>query len=271
MTRDEARRILKEAGVADPGGDVRRLYDYAMWMGEKIGGQDRDTPNSLTLTTFANSVRRRAKREPVSHITGFRAFWKTEFFGISGDVLDPRPETEALVDLALQAPFTRLLDLGTGSGCIAISLLLERPAATGLATDISPAALAVAKRNASFRKIDDRLDFAISDWLGAVEGEFDLIVSNPPYIAAGEMPDLAPEVREWEPRVALTDEADGLTAYRAIAAGASRHLTPGGRLLVEIGHMQGAAVSEIFRAAGLEDVAVQPDLDGRNRVVSARG
>lgn len=271
MNRDEARRILAAAGVENPAGDVRRLYDYAMWVGEKVGGQDREAPNSLTRTTFTSAVRRREMREPVSHITGFRTFWKTEFFGISSDVLDPRPETETLVELALGAPFSRFLDLGTGSGCIAVSLLLERSGTTGVATDISPAALAVAERNATFRKVEDHLDLVVSDWWANVDGEFDLIVSNPPYIALDEMADLAPEVRDWEPRAALTDEGDGLSAYREIADGARAHLAPGGRLLVEIGHMQGAAVSGIFRASGLEDVAVHPDLGGRDRVVSARG
>ncbi len=269
MTQAEAVARLKEAGVPDPARDVRRLFDWAYAVGAEAGPQDRDTPNARTQALFAQAIADRARRRPVSQITGRRAFWRHDF-AVTGDVLDPRPDTETLVELALSEPFARLLDLGTGSGAIAISLLADTPGAHGTATDISDAALAVARENAARIGVADRLVLIRSDWFEAVEGTFDLIVSNPPYIAGDEMAALDPEVRDWEPRIALTPGGDGLDAYRAILSDASAHLEPGGRLLVEIGPEQGAAVSGLFQAAGLEAVEVRPDINGRDRVVSGR-
>ena len=185
-------------------------------------------------------------------------------------MLDPRPETETLIAAALEAPFARVLDLGTGSGAILVTLLAETPMATGVGTDISPAALAIAGENALRHGVDGRIVLPVSDWWADVGGVYDLIVSNPPYVAEDEMAGLAPEVRDWEPKAALTDGADGLSAYRAIAPAASRHLAPGGRLILEIGAGQGPAVRDILRAAGFAEVSVHPDLDGRDRVVSGR-
>ena len=262
-------RSLERAGVADPAGDARRLFDWAYAAGDAGAPQTRDTPNDLTIKMLGAGADQRMKRRPVSQITGRRAFWRHEF-QVSSDVLDPRPETETLIELALSEPFSRLLDLGTGSGCIAISLLADRPNAVGTATDIDARALEVARGNARRLGVADRLDFGVSDWVSGVVGRYDLIVSNPPYIAETELAGLSPEVRDWEPRGALTDGADGLSAYRALAAGARDHLTVGGRLLMEIGPTQATAVSGLLHAAGFEDVAVHPDLDGRDRVVSAR-
>jgi len=174
------------------------------------------------------------------------------------------------VELALAEPFNRVLDLGTGSGCILISLLAGQAEATGVGTDISPAAVLVAGENAVAHGVAARLVLPLSDWYADIGGRFDLIVSNPPYIAEDEMAHLDPEVRDHEPRLALTDGADGLTAYKSIAAGALDHLAPAGRLLVEIGAEQAAAVSRLFREAGLDAIAVHTDLDGRDRIVSAR-
>jgi release factor glutamine methyltransferase len=211
-------------------------------------------------------IARRARREPISHISGKRAFWMHEF-EVTPDVLDPRPDTETLVEAALKHRFGTVLDLGTGSGCILLSLLHERPAARGIGTDLSEAALAVAKRNADRVGVADRVSWAVSDWFSSVTGTYDLIVSNPPYIALDEMAGLAPEL-DYEPRMALTDEQDGLSAYRAITQDAMRHLNPQGRLMVEIGPTQAAAVSDLFARAGLVDLHVHQDLDGRDRVVS---
>ncbi|NHF74291.1 peptide chain release factor N(5)-glutamine methyltransferase [Paracoccus xiamenensis] len=207
----------------------------------------------------------RAARQPLSQIIGRRAFWKHDF-AVTRDTLDPRPETEALVEAALKLPWSSVLDLGTGTGAILISLLAERPGAQGLGTDMSEPALAVARDNAAQIGVDAA--FKRADWFQGVTGTFDLIVSNPPYIALSEMPDLSPEVRDWEPHSALTDFGDGLSAYRAIAAGAVAHLAPGGHVLVEIGWQQGRDVAAIFSAVGAE-VAVLPDLGGRDRVVRA--
>lgn len=256
---------LRDAGVPDPQGDLRRLFSWAF-----DGVPDEDWPDAQQCWDyFDDAIKKRVTRMPVSQIIGRRAFWRHDF-EVTSDVLDPRPETETLVELALACPFERVLDLGTGSGAIVISILADRPKARGVGTDLSEAALAVAARNADRTGVADRLTLKVSNWFEAVSGSFDLIVSNPPYIAAGEMAGLAPEVRDWEPRGALTDEGDGLSAYRAIAAGAGDHLTPGGRLMAEIGPTQAKDVRAIFRQSGLVEIFVHTDLDGRDRVVSAR-
>lgn len=211
---------------------------------------------------------RRVAGTPMSHLLGYREFWGRRF-AVTPDVLDPRPETETLIAAALEQPFDRVLDLGTGSGCILLTLLAERPDARGAGGDLSAAALDVARGNATALGVADRAELIRSDWFAKVTGTFDLIVSNPPYIAADEMPALAPEL-SFEPRMALTDEGDGLSCYRAITAGAGAYLAPNGRLMLEIGWQQGAAVADLFRQAGLQDVQILPDLDGRDRVVLGR-
>ncbi len=258
--------------MPDPGRDARRLLAHVL----KV------PPGRLTLflpepvdmaqaEEFLALIDRRAGREPVSHLTGRRQFYGREFL-VTPDALDPRPETETLIEVALTEPFATVLDLGTGTGCILLTLLAERDGAVGLGTDLSKAALEVAHWNRNALRLEGRAALRSGSWFdGLVPGEdgFDLIVSNPPYIAVSEMPFLSPEVRIHEPRLALTDEADGLTAYRAILAGFGRFLAPGGRLVVEIGASQGMAVSRLFAAAGLRGVRVIPDLAGRDRVVVA--
>lgn len=261
---------LRNAGVDDPARDARRLLAHAMGIApDRLTLHLGDPPTPDTIARFETAIAARAARQPVAQITGLRRFWGRDF-RVTRDTLDPRPETETLVGAALEEPFSRVLDLGTGTGAILLTLLAERPAATGLATDLSPAALAVAQGNAERLGLTGRAEFHASDWFAGVEGRFDLIVSNPPYIAADEMAGLSPEVREWEPHLALTPGGDGLAAYRAIAAGAGAHLVPGGRLMVETGAGQGSAVAAIFRAAGLESVRTLTDMDGRHRVVTAR-
>lgn len=265
MTPKAVVNRLRDAGVPDPQGDARRLFDWA------FEGVPRDEIEGARerWDLFDAAIEKRIERQPVSQIIGCRAFWR-HAFRVTPDVLDPRPETETLVELALSEPFERVLDLGTGSGCILISLLADRPKAKGAGTDISEHALRIAGENAERLGVADRLILPLSDWFDDIGSRFDLIVSNPPYIALNEMDCLAPEVKNWEPHLALTDGADGLSAYRAIACGAPRHLTEGGRLLVEVGAAQSQAVIGIFRAAGLEDVHAHPDLDGRERVVTGR-
>jgi len=253
VTEDEAlaraAQALAAQTIPNPRREARLLLDRA-------GGD---------AVRLAALLARRIGGEPISHILGYRDFYLHRF-EVTPDVLDPRPETETLVSMALEAPFSRVLDLGTGSGCILLSLLAARPDTTGLGVDISDAALAVARRNRAHLGLDARADLGRADWFEGVTGQFDLIVSNPPYIAAGEMAGLQPELSH-EPRAALTDEGDGLSAYRIICASLGPHLAPGGRVLVEIGPTQGAAVAALFREAGLTEVAIAPDLDGRDRVV----
>ncbi len=175
-----------------------------------------------------------------------------------------------MIEAALAQPFDRVLDLGLGSGCILVTLLAERTSATGVGADLSEPACLQASANAVLHRVQDRAEILCSDWFSAIKGRFDLIVSNPPYIALDEMAGLEAEVRDHEPEMALTDGGDGLGAYRELAAGAPDYLLPGGRILVEIGPTQGSAVAALFDAAGLSEIRIIPDLDGRDRVVSAQ-
>lgn len=219
---------------------------------------------------WARLIARRLAGEPLTRIIGARDFWGRTF-RVTPAVLDPRPDTETLIAAVLKGPApARLLDLGTGSGILAVTLLAEWPMAHGVATDISAAALAVAGDNAQRHGVAARLDLRQADWWDGMTGQFDLIVANPPYIAAAEMPGLAPEVRDHDPQLALTDGVDGLTAYRVIIAGLVAHLAPGGRVALEIGWTQGAVVAGMLADAGLTDITLHPDMETRDRVVTAR-
>ena len=260
---------LRVAGVDTPERDARRLLSWAI--NEPADRLALALPEELSGETealFFSGVDRRAGREPLSHITGRRLFWGREFH-LDRTVLDPRPETEALVALALAEPFESVLDLGTGTGCILLTLLAERREAIGTGTDISADARRMAEGNAAAIGVSDRAAIISADWFQGVSGHYDLVVSNPPYIAKAEMADLSPEVRDWEPELALTDRGDGLSAYRRIAAGVGDHLVRGGRLLVEIGPTQASDVRRLFEHAGLINVVVHRDLDDRDRVVAA--
>ena len=261
---------LRAAGVDSPARDARVLLAHAARI--EAARVTLIAPEELDhdiADRYEQLIALRAIRVPVSHLIGERAFYGRQF-KVSADVLDPRPETETLIEAALAQPFSRLLDLGVGSGCILVTLLAERPEATGLGVDLSEAACLQASANAVLHRVEARADIRQSDWLAAVEGKFDLIVSNPPYIAQDEMAGLSDEVRRHEPHMALTDGGDGLGAYRVIASGVLPHLVDGGRLIVEIGPTQAVAVCDIFAQAGLDDIAVVPDLDGRDRVICAR-
>jgi len=221
---------------------------------------------------FAALTARRERGEPVAYLTGRAGFYGLEL-AVTPDTLIPRPETELLVDLALERlpPYipARVLDLGTGSGAIALALASARPQSAVTATDCSPAALAVARTNAGALGISN-IAFRHSDWLTALEGEpFDLIVGNPPYIAAND-PHLTRGDLRFEPPSALASGADGLDALRTIIAGAPRHLVPGGWLLLEHGHDQGRAVRALLLAAGFTQVTTARDLERRERVAVAR-
>ncbi|MEC8195890.1 MAG: peptide chain release factor N(5)-glutamine methyltransferase [Pseudomonadota bacterium] len=262
----EARQALEKAGIPNAARDARLLVAHATQRRvDRLSLEMHDHTDDHARYMLVDLVAARIQRRPMSQILGWRDFFKHRFH-VTEATLDPRPETEALVIAALNSPFRRLLDLGTGTGAIAISLLGERPSATGVATDYSAGALAVARSNAEHIGVIDRLELVESDWFSTIDCTFDLIVSNPPYIALDEMPSLAPEL-SYEPRMALTDEADGLTAYRKIAAGAPAHLNPDGWLMVEIGWQQGSEVAALFEDAGLRNVAIKPDLDRRDRVV----
>ncbi|WP_234417143.1 peptide chain release factor N(5)-glutamine methyltransferase [Loktanella sp. Alg231-35] len=253
--------------VPNPAREARLLLAHAMKVAvDRLTLLAYDEIDEETFDQALCLARRRAFGEPTSHILGYREFFGRRF-SVDETVLDPRPETEMLVQEALSAPFGKVLDLGTGSGAIIVTLLAERTKATGIAGDVSETALLVAAKNAATLGVTARLHLEVSDWYAAIGGKFDLIVSNPPYIAVNEMDGLQPEVRLYEPRVALTDEADGLSAYRKITAGAPEHLSAGGRLIVEIGPTQAQAVVTMMQNVGLTQIRVIPDLDGRDRVV----
>ena len=265
----QAAARLRAAGVDDPARDARVLLAHAARI--EAARVTLIAPEELSpeiAERYEQLIALRAVRVPVSHLLGEREFYGRRF-KVSGDVLDPRPETETLIEAALAHPFDRVLDLGVGSGCILVTLLAERDAATGLGVDLSEAACLQASANAVMHRVQGRAQILQSDWFAQVTGRFDLIVSNPPYIALDEMPALPDEVRRHEPEMALTDGGDGLGAYRTIAAGALAHLRPGGRLIVEIGPTQAAEVCEILSQAGLQNPQVVPDLDGRDRVIVA--
>lgn len=249
----KAHVALHEAGIPDPANEARRLAALAAETGADV----------LDL------VRRRATHEPFSHIAGRRAFWKHDFI-VTSDVLDPRPDTETLVEAALSLPFDTVLDLATGSGCILLSLLAERRSVSGLGTDISKAALDVARRNAKEVGVADRVTFVESDWFAQVDGCFDIITANPPYITEAAYAELHPTVRSFEPRIALTPGGDGLEPYRAIAHEAAGHLNPDGYVLLEIGFDQAEAVQRLLHISGWRDVACIPDLNAKPRVIRAK-
>mgnify|MGYP001766529246 CR=1 FL=1 len=264
---------LRAAGVEDPARDARVLMAHALGIAPpRLVGAIGEAMTGTQTAAFETAIAAREKRQPVAQITGERAFWGFPF-RVTPDTLAPRPETELLVAEALRMPFARMLDLGTGSGCILIACLLETGAARGTGLDVSVAALAVAGENAARLGVADRADFVQRNWRdpewSAGLGRFDVIVSNPPYIALGEMAALSPEVRDWEPHLALTPGGDGMDAYRAIACDVMSLLLPGGRILVETGPTQGPAVAGLFAAAGLISARILPDFDGRDRVVVA--
>jgi len=274
-----AAAVLREAGIATPELDARLLLCHAAGLSHEAYVAGAGGPvQPATLARFGTAIDRRLKREPVARITGTREFYGRGFT-IAPPALDPRPDTETLIEAALAVVERRgwrdqtlsLLDLGTGTGCILVTLLAELPRAQGLGTDLSPSALALAAANATRLGVGSRAAFMAADWLDGIAGKFDLVLSNPPYLASGEIAGLAPEVAAYDPMLALDGGPDGLDAYRRIAAGASAVLAEGGRLLIEIGAGQAAQASDIFRAAGLKldpSQAIGRDLAGRPRVVA---
>ena len=273
-----ATKVLRDGGIETPALDARILLRSATGLSlEALIAKGREPVGAEQARRFSDYVNRRLAGEPVSRIRGRREFYGRTF-RIDRHTLDPRPDTETLIEATLDAAAQaqrggrplRLLDLGTGSGCILITLLAELPNALGLGVDISAGALDCARENAAVLGVAGRARFVAVDWFEGLSGRFDLIVSNPPYISAAELASLPRDVAEHDPRAALDGGRDGLGAYRRIAARAAAFLDNGGRILVEIGPTQGPAVAELFRAYGLvvEDDAVK-DLAGRPRCIRA--
>jgi release factor glutamine methyltransferase len=264
--REGARRL---AGRGDGVREARLLMAHLLGLTpEQLFMAENETFTDRTV--WESLLARRLNGEPVTRIIGARSFWGRSF-RVTPDVLDPRPDTETLIEAALGlAVPERVLDLGTGSGCLAVTLLAEWPTAFGVATDLSGAALKIAAENAARHDVADRLELVQSNWWAEVSGTYDLIVSNPPYIRADEMAGLGEEVLRFDPVMALTPGGDGLQAYRDIAEGLTNYLRPSGTVMVEIGWEQGADVCAIFSAKGLSAVEVLRDMEGRDRVVRAK-
>ncbi|WP_425328449.1 peptide chain release factor N(5)-glutamine methyltransferase [Rhodopseudomonas palustris] len=266
-------KLFKEAGLDSPDLDARLLIGEVT--GLDLTGLVSQAERSLTVDEagrLAAFAERRLAGEPVARILGTREFWGL-LLRLGADTLVPRPDTETVVEVALEylradaCPQPRVLDIGTGSGAILLALLSECRDATGIATDINLETLKIARVNAAELGLSDRARFVACDYAAALAGPFDLVVSNPPYIPAGDIAALDVEVREHDPRRALDGGADGLDAYRRIVPEALRLLRPGGALVVEFGQGQSEAVVGLMRAAGLT-VASPPraDLAGVLRV-----
>lgn len=270
--RDAAARLAERgAPEQNPALDAEVLarhvlgWDRARWIGES-----REVPSPEFDRRFAELIERRLTGEPVAYLTGTREFRGLDF-EVTPAVLIPRPETELLVDEALkllpaESSFS-VADVGTGSGCVAVALAVERPSARVIATDISERALDVARRNAARHGVADRIDFRLTPVLDGV-GAVDLVVSNPPYIAVGDAPGMMADVRDFEPHAALFSGADGLSVIRALLADVARR-DPSPPLLFEFGGNE-AAVRDAVAAAGLRVVEIARDLAGIPRVAIVR-
>jgi release factor glutamine methyltransferase len=262
---------LAESGVESADFDVRTILKHRLNVdfSEIIANSARKM-NDNDLKMLEIDIQRRINGEPLSRIHGNRGFYGREFL-LGPDTLDPRPETEILVDRALKLFHgkhpARILDLGTGTGCIIITLLAEWPGAKGVATDISEGALETARRNAERHKVADRLELVRSNWGEAIEGRFDLVVSNPPYIRTSDIESLQIEVRNHDPILALDGGFDGLDAYRKIFFDLPRLLKPGGKALLEIGFGQESDLTRLSRDSRIRIIHTQPDYAGITRVV----
>jgi release factor glutamine methyltransferase len=267
------RDALDRQGFASPALDAKLLTGHGLGLTAlDMALRENEPVEARAAERIAELLQRRMSGESVARIIGEREFYGLAFT-LNGATLEPRPETELLVDMALDAlpEGGRLLDLGTGTGCIPIAVLVNRADASAVASDLSAEALVAARGNAGRHGVLDRLDFRQGSWFEALgaASRFDLIVSNPPYINSDVIETLADEVKGFDPRLALDGGPDGLAPYRVIAEQARNWLKPGGRVLVEIGYDQGAAVAGLFAAAGSIEVAVHQDLNGLDRVVSA--
>ena len=265
--RDAAAR-LAAAGIDNPALDARLLLAFATGLDQAALISDR--ARLIEASGFDALVARRVAREPLAFIIGRQGFWSLDL-EVSGATLIPRPDSETLIEAAIAAfpergRVLRVLDFGTGTGCLLLAALSEFPAAWGLGIDSAWDAAALARRNATRLGLGARASFAVGDWTGAIEGRFDLALSNPPYIPADEVPGLMPEVSWFEPRGALDGGPDGLDCYRALLGGLGRVTAPDGVAIIEIGAGQAEAVGGLARSAGFTPT-FRNDLGGVARAV----
>jgi len=276
----EASERLRASGVAEPRREAASLLSHTLSRdGAFLVTHSDERLTDEQLRSYLSAVERRGAGEPLQYIKGSQEFYGLDF-EVNENVLIPRPETELLVETALEilkgAGSPLVCDVGTGSGCIAVSLLHARRDARALALDVSHAALEVASRNAARNGVSDRIDFLVSDCFDALASEehqgarFDLVASNPPYIAEDDLEDLQREVRDHEPRVALTPGGDGLSVIRRLVSESPRHLKPGGHLLMEIGFDQQERVAALIDPRVWTLLGIRPDLQGIPRTVALR-
>ena len=269
-----AAETLANAGIADPNREANSLLRFAIARDRAftIAHPEYDLTDK-EAELFNSSVARRTAREPYQHIVGRQEFYGLDFL-VTPDVLIPRPETELIVERAVELladrPSPRFLEIGVGSGCISVAILKHSPKAIAVAVDISEPAIVIARRNADLHRVSDRLNILSSDVFENVPTEaFDLIVSNPPYVPLTEYRDLQPEVRDHDPRMAVTDGSTGLTIIERIIAEAPGYLNSGGHLLVEIGHGQSDQVMALIDPARWRSAEFIPDLQGIPRTLDA--
>ena len=261
---------LRAAGIDAPRRDARLLMQHALGLSpEALLADDRLPLGEDEAGRLKALVHRRAAREPIAYLTGRREFWSLEF-AVDRSALVPRPESETLVEAVLdRAPrlpaHPRLLDLGTGTGCLLVALLSELPGAVGLGIDVSAFAVSLARANVRRHGLGERASFAVADWGTALAARFDVVVSNPPYVATPELVSLAPEIARHEPRRALAGGADGYECYRRLAPQIARLLASGGLAAIELGAGMADEVRSLFAASGLLEIGRRRDLSGIER------
>ena len=264
----ESSHKLEEVSGNNSKREAKILLEFSIKSQGKLFQLDHEISED-SYVFFKTLLEKRLKFQPISQIIGQRYFWKSKFL-VTSDVLDPRPDTETLIEHALSlGKFNRILDLGTGSGCILLSLLNEYKEANGIGIDISKKALNIAKKNADLLNLKHRALFKLGNWCENIAGKFDLIVSNPPYISEYEMTNLSKDVLNWEPRIALTPEGDGLEAYKYILNGAKKLLKPNGKLILEIGYNKRDDVSNLLKSNNYKNITFIKDINNKDRIISA--
>ena len=261
---------LSESGIEGAARDARILTAYALQIPiSELSLKISQQVSEKIIVKLEKLILRRINREPISKILGRRDFWGRTF-SINENVLDPRGDTETLIEFVIEKPVKSVLELGTGSGAIAITLACEWKEVHVTAIDISKEALSLAKRNAEKFNVQNKIDFFKSDWFEAVKGSFDLIICNPPYIGLIEKDELSDEVIKYDPEIALFAGCDGLDAYKKIIPNLAKFLNPDGFVVLEIGASQSNQVKNMMNVVGFIETQVVKDLSGKDRLVASK-